>query len=89
MVEKLLSRAGITTREYRRKPGDLLREANEWTIRELAAEIGMPGRAPYAWVQQGRLHSRRVPIGRGYAKLVQADGTTIGNLKAIRATPDP
>ena len=89
MVENLLSRAGIITPKYRRKPRDLPRQANEWTIRELAAEIGMPEPTLYTWVQQGRLHSRRVPIGRGYAKLVQADAATIANLKAIRATPAP
>jgi hypothetical protein len=89
MVENLLSSAGIITPKYRRKPRDLRRQANEWTIRELAAEIGMPEPTLYTWVQQGRLHSRRVPIGRSYAKLVQADAATIANLKAIRATPAP
>ncbi|MBK1671460.1 hypothetical protein CKO28_26020 [Rhodovibrio sodomensis] len=89
MVYRLLSKTGVVKPRYRRAPVDLPREADEWTVRELAAEIGMPEATLYGWVQQGRLRSRRIPVGRGYANLVHADASTIANLKAIRATPAP
>jgi len=55
MVNHLLLRAGIVERQYRRGPRPIERAPDEWTIRELAEEIGMPEPTLYAWVQQGRL----------------------------------
>lgn len=89
MVHHLLSKAGVVMPRYRRKPRDLPREADEWTVRELAAEIGMPQPTLYTWVQQGRLRSRRVAVGVRNALLIHADAATIANLKAVRATPPP
>ena len=39
-------------------PPQIERLANEWTIRELAEEIGMPQPTLYTWVQKGRLRRR-------------------------------
>ena len=72
-----------------RKTAWSARQPDEWTIRELAGELGVPKPTLYNWVQNGRLPSRSVNAGAGSAKLVTADAATIANLKAIRATPPP
>lgn len=89
MVQHLLISAGIVAPRYRRRPREVERAADEWTIRELAAQIGMPEPTLYTWVQQGRLPSRVVQTSGGRAKLVQADAEMIIALKAVRTTPAP
>ena len=89
MVRRLLTTAGIiepSSRPPRTLPA---RQPDEWTIRELAGELGVPQPTLYNWVQNGRLPSRSVNAGAGSAKLVTADAATIANLKTIRATPPP
>jgi DNA invertase Pin-like site-specific DNA recombinase len=88
MVHHLLLKGGIVVAKHRRRR-QIERRADEWTIRELAEQIGMPEPTLYAWVQRGRLRSRLVRVGGGHAKLVHADEPTIAALKAIRATPPP
>jgi DNA invertase Pin-like site-specific DNA recombinase len=65
------------------------RRPDEWTIAELAAELGAPPATIYYWVQKGRLSSRSVEVLGTFIKLVTADADTIGKLKAARATPLP
>ena len=89
MVRHLLTAAGViepAPRRERTLPG---RRPDEWTIRELTEQLGIPQATVYNWVQNGRLPSRTVKAGAGSAKLVTADATTIANLKTIRATPLP
>jgi hypothetical protein len=88
MVHHLLLQSGIVEAKHRRKR-QIERGVDEWTIRELAEQIGMPQPTLYSWVQRGRLRCRLVRIGGGRAKLVHADEATIASLKAIRATPPP
>jgi DNA invertase Pin-like site-specific DNA recombinase len=89
MVYHLLTGAGlIETR--RRGPRTIPeRRPGEWTIRELADEIGAPTATIYNWVQKGRLSSRSVKVRGIPAKLVTADAATIASLKLARATPLP
>src|SRR3954463_9214441 len=87
MVNHLLLKAGIVERRYHRGPRPT--EPDEWTIRELAEEIGMPEPTLYTWVQQGRLPCRLVEPGGKPAKLVHADAADIAALKKIRAVPAP
>jgi hypothetical protein len=89
MVNHLLLKAGIVERKYHRGPRPIEREPDEWTIRELAEEIGMPEPTLYTWVQQGRLPCRLVETGGKPAKLVHADAASIAALKEIRAVPAP
>lgn len=89
MVHHLLLKSGAETLKYRRRPAQIERLDNEWTIRELAEEIGMPQPTLYTWVQKGRLSCRSVGGASKRAKLVRADPETIAALKAIRATPPP
>jgi excisionase family DNA binding protein len=71
--------------KYRRRKPQIERRPDEWTIRELAEQIGAPEPTLYTWVQKGRLRSRVVKDGR--TKLVHADVAAIAELKTIRATP--
>ena len=87
MVNHLLIRAGVIKPRYRRHNPPLARQPDEWTIRELAEQIGVPGPTLYTWVQQGRLRSRVLANGRN--RLVHADAAAIAELKAIRDTPAP
>ncbi len=89
MVRRLLTTAGIVEPSPRRPRALPERKPDEWTIRELAEELGVPQATLYNWVQSGRLRSRSVPARGGLAKLVTADAATIAKLKTIRATPPP
>jgi excisionase family DNA binding protein len=87
MVRRLLTSAGVIEPGLRRPRTLPERQPDEWTIRELAEELGVPQPTLYHWVRNGRLPSRPVKAGSGSAKLVTADAATIANLKTIRATP--
>ena len=90
MVHHLLLKAGVIEPKYRRAERQIARQQDEWTIRELAEEIGVPESTVYGWVQKGRLRYRFVKARFGRpAKLVHADAATIAALKTTRATPAP
>jgi DNA invertase Pin-like site-specific DNA recombinase len=89
MVRRLLTTAGIIEIRTRRYRTITDRRPNEWTIRELAEELGVPQPTLYNWVQKGRLPSRHITTAAGSAKLITADPATIAELKTIRATPPP
>jgi hypothetical protein len=89
MVRRLLTAAGVIEPGRRRPRTIPERQPDEWTIRELAEELGVPQSTLYHWMQTGRLPSRSVRAGAGSATLVTADAATIANLKTIRATPPP
>jgi len=89
MVHHLLLRSGAEAIKYRRRPPHIERLENEWTIRELADEIGMPQPTLYTWVQKGRLSCRNIGSGSKRGVLVRADPETVAALKAIRATSPP
>jgi DNA invertase Pin-like site-specific DNA recombinase len=88
MVHHLLIKSGAESVKYRRRPPSIERRPNEWTIRELAEEIGMPQPTLYNWIQQGRLSCRNTGASKR-TLLVVADPDTISALKTIRATPMP
>ena len=58
------------------------RRRDEWTINELAAEIGAPAATIYHWVQKGRLSSRLVEVRGIFNKLVTADAATIARTQS-------
>ncbi|HME26360.1 MAG TPA: recombinase family protein [Acetobacteraceae bacterium] len=89
MVRRLLATAGVIEIRSRRPRMISERQPDEWTIRELAEELGVPQPTIYSWVQKGRLPSRSVTAGAGSTKLITADPATIAKLKTIRATPPP
>src|ERR1700674_938251 len=89
MVRRVLIGAGLI--EAKRGTPRIIphRRPDEWTINELAAEIGAPPGTIYYWVQKGRLSSRSVEVLGTFNKLVTADAATIAKLKTARATPLP
>ena len=89
MVHHLLLKSGAETLKYRRPKPQIERRPDEWTIVELAEQIGMPQTTLYAWVQKGRLCCRRVNDAPNGVMLICADAETIVALKAIRNTPPP
>ena len=89
MVRHLLANAGVIQAQRRGPRAIGERRASEWTINELAAEIGAPTATVYSWVQKGRLSSRSLKVQGVLTKLVTADAATITSLKAARATPLP
>jgi DNA invertase Pin-like site-specific DNA recombinase len=89
MVRHLLASAGLIETKRRGPRTIPERRPGEWTISELADEIGAPAATIYSWVQKGRLSSRSVKVQGTLAKLVTADALTIASLKVARATPLP
>jgi DNA invertase Pin-like site-specific DNA recombinase len=89
MVRHLLASAGLIETKHRGPRTIPERLPGEWTISELANEIGAPATTIYNWVQKGRLSSRSVKVQGAIAKLVTADAATIASLKRARATPLP
>ena len=87
MVYRLLKNAGLIEVKLRGPRTIPARLPDEWTINELANEIGVPVSTIYNWVQNGRLSSRSVKVQGGLAKLVTANATTVATLKRARATP--
>jgi hypothetical protein len=89
MIRHLLIRAGVTQPKFRRRQPEIERKPDEWIIRELAEQFGMPQPTLYTWVKQGRLRTRTVPTTTTRPTLVHADDATIAALKVVRATPPP
>jgi DNA invertase Pin-like site-specific DNA recombinase len=89
MVRHVLVGAGVIEAKRRAPKAVPQRRSDEWTINELAAEIGAPQATIYNWAQKGRLSSRSVEVQGTFHKLVTADAATIARLKAARATPLP
>jgi excisionase family DNA binding protein len=57
-------------------------ERDEWTVPELARQLGLPQSTVYSWVHRDRLPSRSISGGSRLNKLVRADSETIAALKA-------
>ena len=89
MVQHRLVAAGIAKRKLRKPktPATIAREPDEWTIRELAENIGMPQATLYFWVQSGRLGHRTMKTGGRLVKLVRANAAKIADLRDARARP--
>jgi DNA invertase Pin-like site-specific DNA recombinase len=89
MVRRVLIGAGLIEAKRGTPRAVPDRRRDEWTINELAAEIGAPAATIYHWVQKGRLSSRLVEVRGIFNKLVTADAAAIAQLKAARATSWP
>jgi hypothetical protein len=89
MVRQVLVGARVIEAKRRAPRAVPQRRPDEWTINELANEIGAPAATIYDWVQKGRLSSRLVKVQGTFNKLVIVDAPTIAQLKVARATPRP
>lgn len=90
MVYNLLVKTGTTTAKCHGSWNPAERSADEWTIGELAARLGIPKSTLYTWIQRRCLRSRTVPArGSRPIILIEANEATVAKLQEIRATPPP
>ena len=61
------------------------READEWTLPELAYELAMPPVTLYRWLKHGRLKARQETAAGHPVWLIQADAAELARLKSWRA----
>ena len=83
MVRSLLMRQGLSSVVSRSR--SVAREANEWTLPELAYALEMPHPTLYRWLCKGYLHSRRDPGGVQW--LIWADAGELQRLRERRQAP--
>ena len=83
MVRSLLMRQGLSSAVSRSR--SVVREANEWTLPELAYALEMPHPTLYRWLCKGYLHSRRDPGGVQW--LIWADAGELERLRERRQAP--
>jgi hypothetical protein len=83
MVRSLLARQGL--RSSKARPRSVTREADEWTLPELASTLGMPHPTLSAWLRTGQLHAR-YDQGAGQW-LIRAAASELQRLHAIRQAP--
>lgn len=82
-VRQLLIKAGVIVAKYRRRGPQFERETDEWTVRELAEQIGVPETTVYGWVHRGRLPSRSAKTTATRPMLlVRVDTATIAALNS-------
>jgi DNA invertase Pin-like site-specific DNA recombinase len=86
MVRTMMSRNGLTTkRGHAWTPPTL--GPNEWIVRDLAAELGMPMISLYAWLRRGWIHARRVEDHPRRPWAISADAQELARLRALRIAP--
>lgn len=90
MVANLLMRRGLSSGSARQQYTQTLqREADEWTLKELALELEMPPVTLNGWIRNGQLRARRVSHAGHAVWLVWADKTELRRLRARRTAPQP
>jgi DNA invertase Pin-like site-specific DNA recombinase len=83
MVRSLLVRQGLSSSKAR--PRSVTRQADEWTLPELAYALEMPHPTLYAWLRKGQLQARHDQ--RSGQWLIRADASERQRLRALRQAP--
>jgi len=83
MVRSLLVRQGLSSSKAR--PRSVAREADEWTLPELASTLAMPHPSLYGWLRKGQLQAR-YDQGAGQW-LIRADTSELQRLRVLRQAP--
>ena len=83
MVRSLLVRQGLST--SRARPRSVAREADEWTLPDLAYALEMPLPTLYSWLRKGHLQARREAVSRQW--LIWADIDEVERLRVLRQAP--
>lgn len=83
MVRSLLVRQGLSASKAR--PRSVAREADEWTLPELAYTLEMPLPTLYSWLRKGYLKARRDAVSMQW--LIWADTGEVKRLRALRQGP--
>jgi hypothetical protein len=87
MVQSLLSRQGLRSPKRRGPSDGINKEPEEWTICELAQELGMSKVTVYSWMRKGQLKARRVQNGSRSIWLIHADKKEMARLQSLRKQP--
>jgi hypothetical protein len=86
MVRSLLKRQGISlgTPKQQHTVG-IPREADEWTLKELAQQLQMPEPTLYKWLKKGLIKARQVQANARSVWLVTADADQLEHLRQQRS----
>jgi DNA invertase Pin-like site-specific DNA recombinase len=83
MVRSLLVRQGLSASKARLR--SVTREADEWTLPELAYALAMPHPTLYAWLRKGHLQARYDQASGQW--LIRAEARELQRLRAVRQAP--
>jgi hypothetical protein len=86
MIRSLLNRQGISlgTPKQQHTVG-VPREANEWTLKELAQHLQMPEPTLYVWLKKGLIKARQVQANTRLVWLLTADADQLEQLRQQRS----
>ena len=85
MVSVMMARLGLQSRQ--RTPATAVeRQANEWTLAELAHKLNMPQPTLRAWLRQGQLKARKVTSQSHQLWLIEVTEEDVMRLRSRRAT---
>jgi len=86
MVGSLLRKAGVKSNKAI-KSERIIRQANEWTLRELSQKLNIPEPTLYAWVRKGQLRARRDKDLYNGILFIDADAKELKRLEDVRNRP--
>jgi DNA-binding MarR family transcriptional regulator len=87
MVRSLLNRQGISLGTPKQQHiAGIAREADEWTVKELAQQLQMPEPTLYAWLKKGLIKARQVQANARSVWLVTANADQLEQLRQQRST---
>ena len=85
MVLELLARQGMRIGSSKQQHTvTISREADEWTMQELAHQLNMPGVTLYAWLRKGKIKGRQVMVASRSIWLLHADAMELERLRKQR-----
>jgi DNA invertase Pin-like site-specific DNA recombinase len=88
MVAGLLARKDLATGSQRQQyTAGLEREADEWTLRELAHTLAMSPVTLYSWLKKGHLRARQALAAGHPVWLVWANAAELERLRTLRTAP--
>ncbi|MEY3760697.1 MAG: hypothetical protein RIR39_2188 [Pseudomonadota bacterium] len=87
MVRALLTRQGLSAGSPKQQhTTDICREADEWTMKELAQQLHMPEPTLYSWLCKGQVKGRQVKVASRSIWLLHADDIELERLRKQRST---
>ena len=85
-ARSLLNRQGINLGTPKQQhTADIPREADEWTVKELAQQLQMPEPTLYAWLKKGLIKARQAQANARSVWLITADADQLEQLRQQRS----
>ena len=85
MVLDMLIRQGLRIGSPKQQhTANISREADEWTLQELAQHLHMPGVTLYAWLRKGKVKGRQIMVASRPIWLLHADAMELEQLRKQR-----